>query len=103
MLLIDADLRRASASHVLGVEKDKGLVDLLMGQADAKNLMQLHKEARFWTLPAGSKTQNPPDLLGSERMKSLMEGLRKTFDLIVIDTPPAEPVIDPRRGIPTLR
>jgi polysaccharide biosynthesis transport protein len=95
VLLIDADLRRASASHVLGVEKDEGLVDLLLGQADAKNLMQLHKDARFWTLPAGSKTQNPPDLLGSERMKSLIEGLRKTFDLVVIDTPPAEPVIDP--------
>jgi Mrp family chromosome partitioning ATPase len=28
-------------------------------------------------------------------MKSLIEGLRKTFDLVVIDTPPAEPVIDP--------
>jgi polysaccharide biosynthesis transport protein len=95
VLLIDADLRRASASRVLGVEKDQGLVDLLLGQADAKSLMQLHKDARFWTLPAGSKTQNPPDLLGSERMKGLMEGLRKTFDLIVIDTPPAEPVIDP--------
>jgi succinoglycan biosynthesis transport protein ExoP len=95
VLLIDADLRRASASHVLGLDKDKGLVDLLVGQQDAKSLMQLHKEARFWTLPAGSKTQNPPDLLGSERMKSLMEGLRKTYDLIVIDTPPAEPVIDP--------
>jgi len=95
VILIDADLRRASASHVLGLDKDKGLVDLLVGQPDAKSLMQLHKEARFWTLPAGSKTQNPPDLLGSERMKSLMEGLRKTFDLIVIDTPPAEPVIDP--------
>ena len=37
VLFIDADLRRASASHVLGVEKDEGLVDLLMGQADAKN------------------------------------------------------------------
>lgn len=95
VLLIDADLRRASASHALGLDKDEGLVDLLVGQPDAKSLMQLHKEARFWTLPAGSKTQNPPDLLGSERMKSLMEGLRKTFDLIVIDTPPAEPVIDP--------
>jgi Mrp family chromosome partitioning ATPase len=28
-------------------------------------------------------------------MKSLMEGFKKTFDVIVIDTPPAEPVIDP--------
>ena len=53
VLLIDADLRRASASHVLGVEKDKGLVDLLMGQADAKNLMQLHKVTRFWIASGG--------------------------------------------------
>jgi polysaccharide biosynthesis transport protein len=95
VLLIDADLRRASASRVLGVEKDQGLVDLLMGQADAKNLMQLNKVTRFWLLSAGSKTQNAPDLLGSEKMKSLMDGFRKAFDLIVIDTPPAEPVVDP--------
>ena len=56
VLFIDADLRRASASHVLGVEKDKGLVDLLIGHADAKSLMQLHKVTRFWLLSAGSKT-----------------------------------------------
>ena len=57
--------------------------------------MRLHKVTRFWSLSAGSKTQNPPDLLGSERMKSLIEGFRKAFDLVVIDTPPAEPVVDP--------
>jgi polysaccharide biosynthesis transport protein len=95
VLFIDADLRRASASRVLGMEKNEGLVDLLLGKAEAKNLMQSHKMARFWCLAAGSKTQNPPDLLGSERMKSLVEGFRKAFDLVVIDTPPAEPVIDP--------
>jgi polysaccharide biosynthesis transport protein len=95
VLFIDADLRRASASRVLGMEKNEGLVDLLLGKAEAKNLMQMHRMGRFWCLPAGSKTQNPPDLLGSERMKSLVEGFRKAFDLVVIDTPPAEPVIDP--------
>ena len=95
VLFIDADLRRASASHVLGIEKNQGLVDLLLGQVDARSLMQLHKVTRFWCLSAGSKTQNPPDLLGSERMKSLVEGFRKAFDLVVIDTPPAEPIIDP--------
>ena len=95
VLFIDADLRRSSASRVLGMEKNEGLVDLLLGQADARSLMQLHKVTRFWCLSAGSKTQNPPDLLGSERMKSLVEGFRKAFDLVVIDTPPAEPVIDP--------
>jgi exopolysaccharide transport family protein len=95
VLLVDADLRRASASRVLGMETNEGLVDLLLGQADGKNLMQAHRVTRFWCLSAGSKTQNPPDLLGSERMRSLVEGFKKAFDLVVIDTPPAEPVIDP--------
>ena len=52
--------------------------------------MQLHRMTRIWSF-GGQQA----DLLGSERMKSLVEGFRKAFDLIVIDTPPAEPVIDP--------
>jgi polysaccharide biosynthesis transport protein len=95
VLFIDADLRRASASNVLGLEKERGLVDLLIGQGDVGSYIRLHKATKFWSLPAGSKTQNPSDLLNSDRMKSLMESFRKTFDLIVIDTPPAGPVIDP--------
>ena len=45
-------------------------------------------------IPAGSKSQNPPDLLGSARMKSLVEKLRETHDYVIIDTPPVGPVID---------
>src|SRR5262249_53677011 len=78
VLFIDADLRRASASHVLGVEKDKGLVDLLLGQGEPRSLLRLQKDGKFWSLSAGSKTQSPPDLLASERMKSLMEVFRGT-------------------------
>ena len=46
-------------------------------------------------LPSGSKTQNPPDLLGSDRFKALVAALRQRFDLVVIDTPPIGPVVDP--------
>ena len=46
-------------------------------------------------LGAGSKTQNPPDLLNSERMKAMIASFKVSFDFVVIDTPPAGPVIDP--------
>jgi Mrp family chromosome partitioning ATPase len=46
-------------------------------------------------VPAGSKTLNPPDVLGSERMKLFVSRLRERFDYIVIDTPPVGPVSDP--------
>ena len=45
-------------------------------------------------LPAGMKSQNPPDLLGSARFKHLVEKLREVFDYIIIDSSPVEPVID---------
>ena len=46
-------------------------------------------------IPAGSKSLNPPDVLGSERMKALISHLRETFDYVVVDTPPVGPVVDP--------
>ena len=45
-------------------------------------------------IPAGSKSLNPPDVLGSERMKALISHLRETFDYVVLDTPPVGPVVD---------
>jgi Mrp family chromosome partitioning ATPase len=48
----------------------------------------------MWVLAAGSKTRNPTDLLSSERMKSVIQSCKQSFDLVVLDTPPIGPVID---------
>jgi succinoglycan biosynthesis transport protein ExoP len=93
VLLIDADLRHPSASRFLGLQKEPGLVDLLLGQVDQNEVIRF-QNAGYWTLSAGNKTQNPPDLLSSERMRSIVAACKQTFDLVVIDTPPAGPVVD---------
>ena len=93
--LLDADLRHPSASHFFGLDRKKGLVDLLTGAASAQDVLILQKDIRLVVLPAGSKTLNPPDVLGSERMRVVMNYLVEQFDYIVIDTPPVGPVIDP--------
>ncbi|HEY7299131.1 MAG TPA: polysaccharide biosynthesis tyrosine autokinase [Xanthobacteraceae bacterium] len=95
VLLVDADLRHPSASREAGAKNTLGLVDLLLGKVDLKEAVRFSERNGFWILPAGSKTQNPPDLLGSERMKALIEGFRKSFDYVVIDTAPLGPVVDP--------
>jgi len=95
VLLIDGDLRHPSASRALNMDKDTGLVDLLLGQVNPKDVLRFYEKAGYWALAAGNRTQNPTDLLGSERMKSLVASFRQTFDLVVIDTSPAGPVIDP--------
>lgn len=91
-LLIDGDLRHPTVTKFFELEKAAGLVDLLTGTVAAEACFQTREGVSV--LPAGSKSQNPPDLLGSARMKSLVEQLRGVFDYIVIDTPPVGPVID---------
>ena len=94
VLVVDADLRHPSASRYFKAEKNAGLVEYLVGEAELQNVLILDEKLGIWMLPAGGKTQNPMDLLGSERFKALILALREKFDLIIIDLPPLGPVVD---------
>lgn len=95
VLIMDCDLRHPSTSRFFKADKSPGLVDYLVGGADIQTIIAYDERLRLWYLPAGSKTQNPPDLLGSAKLKQLIAGLREKFDLVIIDTPPMGPVVDP--------
>jgi capsular exopolysaccharide synthesis family protein len=95
VVLVDADLRHPSASRIFKLEKENGLVDVLTGASTYDNVVRLYKDLNLSVIPAGSKSLNPPDLLGSERMKVLVSRLREAFDYVVLDTPPVGPVVDP--------
>ena len=95
VVLVDADLRHPAASRFFKLEQEKGLVDLLIGATTADNVLRFYKDLNLMVIPAGSKSLNPPDVLGSERMKMLISRLRETFDYVVLDTPPVGPVVDP--------
>ena len=91
-VIIDGDLRHPSVSKFFGLEKGPGLVDLLAGTMGVQQTIVSRDGITI--IPAGSKSQNPPDLLGSARMKALVDNLRPTYDYVIIDTPPVGPVID---------
>src|SRR6185437_13434882 len=77
VLFIDADLRHPSATHAFGLQKAKGLVDLLLGEVALGDVLTFNESGGYWVLCAGNKTQNPTDLLSSEKMKSLISGFRQ--------------------------
>ena len=94
VLFIDSDLRHTSATNFFGLLKKPGLVDVLLDRTHPEDAIHFNEEAKFWVLPAGTKTRNPADLLGSNRMKTLLDQCREIFDYVVIDSPPLGPVID---------
>jgi exopolysaccharide transport family protein len=93
VLLIDGDLRNPSTSRAFGLDRAPGLVDSLMGPDEARDV-HVDPRSGVHVLPAGSRTQHPPDLLNSARMRTLITDLRQHYDYIVIDSPPLVPVID---------
>jgi len=94
-LLIDLDLRKASMSTFVD-SPQRGISDYLNGQYDkVEDVMvreRIHKNLDV--LPVGTIPPNPTELLFSERLSSMLKGMRDIYDIIVIDCPPIDIVAD---------
>ena len=98
VLLLDADMRRASIHVKAGIERSPGLSELLSNEnpfgATVKKYTSRNGDVVFDIVPGGETAKNPSELLNSKRMSSLMEKLTSTYDYIVIDLPPIGAVVD---------
>jgi capsular exopolysaccharide synthesis family protein len=95
VLLVDADMRRPSVHKALRAQNDRGLSQLLAGQARMREVVQRTHDPNLLLITAGRTPANPSELLGSERMRALIEGLEGgPFDWVIIDTPPILAVTD---------
>ena len=95
ILLIDADMRRGRLSKYLGIASPVGLSEILLDQTTLNDALFKIDVENLTFLGAGSVPSNPAELLGSEKMRNLLNQLRPDFNFIVIDTPPVIPVTDP--------
>jgi len=95
VLLIDADLRRPELHSCVGVPSEPGLGELLSYEASLPfDAAASPKVPDLFFLPAGRLRPNAAEVLGSPRMRRLLNGCRERFDFIVMDTPPVLAVTD---------
>ena len=95
VLLIDADMRRPGLHRPLRLTNDRGLSQILTGQARVRDVIQRTVDPNLLAITAGRTPPNPSELLASERMKTLLTNLQHgPFDWILIDTPPVLAVTD---------
>ena len=89
VLLIDCDLRRPQVHKTLGLRPETGLAEVLMDRATLDDSIVSVEGVNLDVLPVRSLPGNPSELLGSEKMQTLIEDASGRYDRIVFDTPAA--------------
>jgi capsular exopolysaccharide synthesis family protein len=97
-LLIDADLRRGVIHSTLGAERSPGLSEILTDQVSFEEAVRtIHVGEHGGTLQfltTGSVPANPTVLLQSPAFPTLLSRLTSEFDMVIIDSPPANIISD---------
>ncbi|MBI3999666.1 MAG: polysaccharide biosynthesis tyrosine autokinase [Candidatus Omnitrophica bacterium] len=96
VLLVDADMRKPRVHQVFGRANVQGLSHGLTTPTDAvSEFIDQTSIEGLSVLVCGSIPPTPSELLGSQKMKRLIEQLREQFDYVIFDSPPFMAVTDP--------
>lgn len=95
-LLIDCDLRKPRVHTRFNVDNEKGLATYLTGMHDWDEVVTTTDTDNLYLVTSGPIPVSPLNLIGSPRMKALIDRLKKgdEYDYIIIDTAPLGLVSD---------
>ncbi|MDB6065954.1 MAG: Tyrosine-protein kinase YwqD [Pedosphaera sp.] len=101
VLLVDADMRRATLHKFFDVASNPGLAEILNeGVSSAKAVPT--GLANLWLLPAGEARRNPGELVLSSAWTDFLTAVKPQFDYILVDTPPVLATDDAATLAPTV-
>lgn len=93
-LLVDGDTRRGDAHRLLARERTPGLIDYLRDKT-GEDIIQATDHPNLDFIGSGSRGVSTPELLASPRMAHFIGTLKRTYDVIIMDSPPLASGGDP--------
>jgi capsular exopolysaccharide synthesis family protein len=94
VLLIDTDMRRPRLHVSLGVQRQPGLSNLILGEDNYDEVIRPTDVPNLFVLPCGPLPPNPAELIMTNRFEAVLAELGKRFDRIILDSPPIQAVTD---------
>jgi exopolysaccharide/PEP-CTERM locus tyrosine autokinase len=91
VVLVDADVAKPHISRTLGIDAEKGLLDLLSDEAlEVETLIFATDVEGLCVLPAGRHSDTATELLASTRMEQILATMSANDPrrIIVLDSPP---------------
>ncbi|NOX60908.1 MAG: polysaccharide biosynthesis tyrosine autokinase [Chloroflexi bacterium] len=90
VIVVDTDLHRPRQHRLFNLPNSVGVTTALLTEhPEPDDLLQETGVPGLHVLTSGPLPPNPAELLGSERMKRLLERLQERADILVLDSPPA--------------
>lgn len=98
VLLMDFDLRRPVIHRFYKMDNSDGLLSWWNTKREVQASLPLREDNdlgivelqdNIWVLPSGGTSKNATEMLSSPRFDELIYQLKREFDLLIIDTPPA--------------
>lgn len=95
-IIIECDLRLPTFGKLLNCDANRsGLIDYLHGEAKVADIIQQVEGSELHIITAGGRVSDEAvQLLSSQRMSHLIQGLRAKYDHVIIDTPPVLQLAD---------
>ncbi len=93
-VLVDGDVRRGGLHRIFGINRTPGLAEYLRGEVDPVMIVKRTDTEGLYFAPRGRFSTDVPELLDGEALPALIAQLKKTFKIILIDTPPLAAGVD---------
>jgi len=111
VLVVDADLRKPAVHSRLGIKREPGLSEVLVGNAQWQDVVQSAPDLMLGKLgfdqvlsapgvdnlsilTSGHLPPNPSEFFNTQRFVDLIAACEESYDLVVFDCPPILPVAD---------
>lgn len=96
VLLIDCDLRRRSLNSLLDISPQHGLVEVLNGTINWRDVIGKDEASGATVLPLAEEPATIRDMFSTPMMANLLDELRPLYDLIILDCPPVLAIAESR-------
>jgi capsular exopolysaccharide synthesis family protein len=95
VLVVECNMRRLAMQKLLGIPGSTGLSSVLTESQLPAPIHPLLDSPGVSVLSAGPASDFSTELLGSDRMRTLVDRLKKEYDFVLLDAPPVLAVADP--------
>ncbi|MBI4259104.1 MAG: polysaccharide biosynthesis tyrosine autokinase [Actinobacteria bacterium] len=94
VIVVSADLRKPRLHRRFDLDPKRGLTEVLTGRCSLVDALVRTGVEGLQLLPSGRVPANPVELLGSDRMRAVLDELAGRADIVLVDSAPVLPVAD---------